>query len=244
MHEEDLRTELRSTMTITPPPPMDPAATIAAGRSAVRRRRAALAGAGAVLAIAAIAVPTAYLRHPSPPPPTAAAEPTPKPSASAPAADPEAFLLAQVVALAPPGFSTPKFADAAGTPAQDTTADGSGTSWQYRAYATVRKDGKSGRIVAEVHTPGNDWPTDLCELAHLRLAVGGHCQLLTADGRKVAVWSADNPNAQLVADQCAAYRYADGTVVFIAQARGKLAERPLTPQQLATAAVDKRFHLL
>jgi hypothetical protein len=53
-------------------------------------------------------------------------------------------------------------------------------------------------------------------------------------------------------DQWAAYRHPDGTVVFLSQSRTAsttptdlkpLKNLPLSQQQLATLAADKRFHL-
>jgi hypothetical protein len=58
VNENDLREAMRASMTLTPPPPMESAAALTAGRRAVRRR-VTLAGAGvtaAMIAVTAVAV--------------------------------------------------------------------------------------------------------------------------------------------------------------------------------------------
>ncbi|GAA2500746.1 hypothetical protein [Winogradskya humida] len=79
MNENDFRAALRDTMTLSPPPPMDSATAVGAGRRSVRRRNSAVgAGAAAVLVAAtALAVnPGIWLSSENAPAAPAAAVPS------------------------------------------------------------------------------------------------------------------------------------------------------------------------
>jgi hypothetical protein len=128
-------------------------------------------------------------------------------------------------------------------------ADGKGVT--YFASAAVTKNGRTGRLMAEVHTPGTAIPDiNPCSLADLFWNMHGDCQIVTVGSAKVGVvyhaWGDE------VIDQWAAHRYSDGTVVYIAQSRNAvnsasnlppLTDLPLTVQQLAALAADPKFHL-
>jgi hypothetical protein len=122
--------------------------------------------------------------------------------------------------------------------------------WSYLATAAITRDGRTGRLVAEVHTPGNTLPSDPCALAVSFWGMGGECQIVTVN-------TPSGPAAVGVAgggsdgrfDQWAAYRHADGTVVFIGQAirhdenSPALDAPPYQINDLAGLAADARFHL-
>ncbi|WP_306210323.1 hypothetical protein [Actinoplanes sp. RD1] len=276
MDENELRRALHTTMT-TAPPPMDSAPVLAAGRRAVRRRAAAtgfaaaaVVGVTTVAAAAALQAPAAPVAGPAPAPPSAVPTPTAvdtKPSwpldgdghpqqdataRSGPRYEQGATLLEQLLAVVPGGWTTPE-GTTAEVPAQYHQAqvggDNSGSTWEYMAYAAVSKGGRTGELLAEVHTTGNGLPADLCATGRAFWMLGGTCRLVTAGGSKVAV--VDGP-AGRQPDQWAAYRHPDGTVVYVAQSRRPssgtstapaLQQLPLSPQALAALAVQERFHL-
>jgi hypothetical protein len=103
--------------------------------------------------------------------------------------------------------------------------------------------------VAEVHTKDNGLPPEPCALAGQFWGMGGTCEVVTVGTAKVGVVKAGGDSR---IDQWAAYRYADGVVVYVAQSRtasngdqnpAPLTDLPLTEQQLAALATDARFHL-
>ncbi|WP_033341746.1 hypothetical protein [Catenuloplanes japonicus] len=160
----------------------------------------------------------------------------------------------ELLAVIPDGFT-------AGEQYHQATAEGqgkeAGSTWQYSTSIPITKDGRTGRIEAEVHTPGNGLPDDLCTLAIARFGgVAETCQVTTVDGKQVAVVTPTGTETfaqEARADQWAAYRHPDGTVVIIAQDRTAtqaggsgatpLTTLPLTAEALATLATDARFHL-
>src|ERR1041384_4783922 len=112
----------------------------------------------------------------------------------------------------------------------------------------VGAEGKWGHLLAEVHTAGNQVPGEGCDLTAQLWGMGGECSLVTVGDKQIGVTMKPTKDDRF--DQWAAYRYPDGTVVFIAQARTyaytglpALANLPFTPQQLAELATDPKFHL-
>jgi hypothetical protein len=278
--EDELRANLRATMTMTPPPPMASAAAVAAGHRAVRRRATwAVAGLTAVL-VAATSVAAAVGLHSQNGPMTAAAgasarvTKTPSPADTKPSwpadgnGQPQedatarsgaryeqgVKLLSRVTQSVPAGWTLPTGKTDSGLPLQDHQAevegDNSGDTWSYLASAAVAKSGRTGRLLAEVHTPGNGLPAaDPCALARTFWSMGGDCQVVTAGSAKVGVVVKSDDDR---IDQWAAYRYSDGTVVYVAQSRTAvngdsnlkpLTKLPLTVPQLAALAADPKFHL-
>lgn len=279
MDDDDLRTALRTTMTLTPPPPMASAAALAAGRRAVRRR-AAWTGTGltAVLVAATTVAVSAGLPGTGKTPWTPAAA-TPPVATSAPDQTKPSWpldgnrqpqedatarsglryeqgvkLLTALTQVAPRGWGRPIGVTSSGLPLQEHQAqvegDLSGKTWSYLASVAVSKDDRTGRVLAEVHTPGNGLPRDPCALARMFWSMRGDCHVVPVGPAKVGVVTKSAADDRI--DQWAAYRYPDGTVVYVAQSRQAangpsslqpLTTLPLTVQQLAALAVDPRFHL-
>ncbi|MEU7904609.1 hypothetical protein [Actinoplanes sp. NPDC049118] len=276
MNENDLREAMRSTLVITPePPPMDSAAAVTAGRRAVRRRMT-LAGAGAATVLVALGVAAAGpgLRLVPGGSPWAGPGPTPtipapadtkpswpidgdgKPQEDATARSGERYeqgrrVLDGILAVVPDGYTTPTGDAGDGIPLRDHQAavEGDG-SWGYLASAAVARDKGTGRLLVEVHTADNTLAKEPCALARQFWGMGGTCEETKVGAARIGVVVAPGSDSRL--DQWAAYRYPDGIVVFVAQARTAtnadsgmkpLAELPLTVPQLAALAADPRFHL-
>ena len=121
--------------------------------------------------------------------------------------------------------------------------------WEYRATAPISAGGGVGKLYAEVYTPGSHPGADGCELAESLWGIGGECTVVDVRGTPVGVvTAAGDPSRGF--DQWAAHRRADGTVVFVAQARTYpqtlrpgLPQQPFTVEQLAALATDDRFDL-
>ncbi|RSM71592.1 hypothetical protein DMH04_43475 [Kibdelosporangium aridum] len=119
--------------------------------------------------------------------------------------------------------------------------------WQYLATAAVTKktgpnDG-TGRVMVLVYTPGNTYPANVCELAPKFWGAGGTCQTMAVQGKTVGV-VAKTEDPEL--DSVVGYRYDDGTVVFVAQAKAAakntpMTSAPLTTEQLATLVLTPSF---
>jgi hypothetical protein len=120
--------------------------------------------------------------------------------------------------------------------------------WEYMAIAAVAQGDSIGRVLAEVHTPGNTLPTESCELARAFWGMGGGCQVVTVGTTLVGV-ATPQPGGDSRFDQWAAVRHQDGVVVFVAQsvrfddARPALAALPFSTEQLAALAADDQLHL-
>jgi len=169
--------------------------------------------------------------------------------------DTGARLLDELVAVVPPGYTVPQ-----GEPgpnddpwvryhqAQFAERVDGVEVWEYLASLAVQQGGNAGRLFVEVHTPRNNLPADPCELARSLWGLGGDCELVDIGGTQVGVVvHATDGRGEF--DQWAAYRHADGTVVFVAQAqryRGLTAGLPqplFTVQQLTELATADRFHV-
>jgi hypothetical protein len=123
-------------------------------------------------------------------------------------------------------------------------------SWGYLANVAIARDGRTGRLLAEVHTRGNGLPSEPCALARAFWGMGGRCHVTTVGAKKVGV--VVEPAADNRLDQWAAYRYPDGTVVYVAQSVNaanmetnlpRLPALPLSVPKLAALAVDPALHL-
>jgi hypothetical protein len=280
VNENDLREAMHHTLVIAPePPPMDSATAITAGRRAARRRMT-LAGAGVatvVVALGAAAAGPGLLPASGdggapwagPDPASAPAIPGPdaskptwpidgdgKPQQDATARSGLRFeqgkrVLNGILAVVPDGYTTPTGKAGEDMPLRDHQAavEGDG-SWGYLASAAVSKDKGTGRLLVEVHTKDNTFSKEPCALAREFWGMGGTCEQTTVGKAKVGVVTTPGEEQRL--DQWAAYRYPDGTVVFVAQSRNAtngdsglkpLAGLPLTVPQLAALATDDRFHL-
>jgi hypothetical protein len=275
VNENELRQAMRATMTITPPPPMESAAAVTAGRRAVRRRTALAGGGVATVMIAVTALAVSSGLHPSangsqpwagqpsafpsaigdPSKPTWPLDGDGQPQEDATARSGERYdqgreLLKQVLAVVPDGWTKPSGTTGDDIPLRDHQAAVEDDSWGYSAHTAVAKDGRTGRLIADVKTPGNGLPAEPCALAGKFWVDGGTCAVVTVGKSKVGVVTL--PAGTDRADQWAAYRHPDGTVVFLSQSRSAsdtptslkpLKSLPLSKQQLAALAVDERFHL-
>ena len=272
MDEDELRAAFRTATTLRTPPPMESAAALAAGHRAVRRR-AARAGAGltAVL-VAATSAAVAWGLRPGEPA-VVSAQPmiALSPAATKPArpldgdGQPQedatsrsgkhyqqgVKLLSLVAASIPPGWRRATGKTDSGLPLTENQAEADGKGWSYLASAAVTRNGRTGRLLAEVHTPAAGIPDiNPCSLADTFWNMHGDCETVTVGAARVGVvvhaWGDER------IDQWAAYRYPDGTVVYTAQSRNAvngdsnlkpLTTLPLTGKQLAALAVDPKFHL-
>ncbi|TDC82661.1 hypothetical protein E1193_11255 [Micromonospora sp. KC606] len=169
--------------------------------------------------------------------------------------DQGARLLDQILTVVPPGYTAPE--NPANQPAGqeplrehqaqfDKKVNGVEV-WSYLSSATLAQGERKGRLFVEVHTRGNELPTEPCALAQKFWGMQGECQVETVGARKAGVVVRPTGDDRL--DQWAAYRHPDGVVVFVAQSRGRngggteLAKLPFTVEQLAALATDDRFHL-
>ncbi|MGV9370791.1 hypothetical protein [Micromonospora tulbaghiae] len=133
-----------------------------------------------------------------------------------------------------------------GTHQADFTGRAGGVElWSYMASVDVTKGTWRGRLLTEVHTPGNLLPTEPCALARAFWGMGGECQPMTVGDATVGV--VVRPGSDNRFDQWAAYRHPDGVVVFVAQGaydrQAPASPLPFTARQLAALAVDERLHL-
>ncbi|WP_328323439.1 hypothetical protein OHA70_30755 [Kribbella sp. NBC_00382] len=161
-------------------------------------------------------------------------------------------LMADLSSSVPAGFSTPnlKYPDgrsARWPQAQYASADGEQDYWEYMATIPVQKDDRVGQLLVMSTTPSGKPATTPCKLALTFWGSTGPCTVVDVDGKKVGVVTAKKGSDY---DQSAAYRYDDGTVVFIAQAKktdlpGKspLNQPVFTTQQLAEQVTSAKFKI-
>jgi hypothetical protein len=160
-------------------------------------------------------------------------------------------LLSDLVRAVPAGYDVPAGALDTYHQAQFEDRIGGKDIWSYQAYARITKDGGSGRVAVEVHAAGNRIAGNGCELTRTFWGMGGHCRVVTVNGVQIGV--VDRPENDNRFDQWAAYRYADGTVVFVAQSRmdddgtgsasSPLTALPYTVDQLAALTTNAPFHI-
>ncbi len=279
MEENEFRDALRTVLTQSPePPPMESSAAVSYGRRATRRRTV-LTCTGAVIALAAVTiVPARYLATgpagdgdipaagpATTAPPSAHAMPSdgvPAPDDTKPSWPAEASgdatadtgpryqkgkkLLADVLKVVPDRYGTPTGKGPDDMDYQWHQAAIENPEWSYLASVTITEESAAGQIHVEVHEPDNQLPAEPCALARSFWEIGGQCQVVEVDGQKIGVTTTTGAAGL---DQAAAYRYADGTVVFVAQDRSSnferpaLAEVPFTAQQLAALTLVKSFHI-
>ncbi len=122
--------------------------------------------------------------------------------------------------------------------------------WEYQAQVVLsRSDGTgAGQLIAEVHTPGNLITGTPCQITEQFWRMEGNCEVITVGTARVGVVT-EPTGADRRLDQWAGYRYPDGTVIYLAQARRAddnsvpLPALPFEVPQLAALATDKRFDL-
>jgi hypothetical protein len=285
MNEDELRSALRTTMTVTlTPPPMSAADALSRGRRARVRQRAAWIGSGgaAALAIFAVAITATAGRGagllpggPLPSPmPTATGLPAPSSTGTkqvwptgpdgSPQEDRTARagaqyekgkkLLNDLMGAVPAGFTVLDGQDDTYHQAQFEDHIGGKDIWSFMATAQVTKAGGTGHLAVEVHAAGNAFTAATgCELTTQFWGMGGHCELVSVNGVQIGV--VDRPGSDDRFDQWAAYRYPDGTVVFVAQGKVSqsmaetpavtqpLTDLPYTVDQLAALSMRPEFHV-
>jgi hypothetical protein len=280
MKEHELRDALHSAMTtIAPPPPMSATSVIETARRTRVRQRTIWAGAGCGLAAATVLVATALIPG-SPGPSLTVGGPgvAPNPEVSKPGPWPTSSdgqpqedrtarageryeqgveLLDQLMAAVPAGYTVPDRPDTSDSvgsryhQAQFEDRVGGTDLWSYMATVEVVQGGRTGGMLAEVHTAGNQLPTEPCALAQRLWGMTGECQVVPVGAARVGVVVRPT-GADKRYDQWAAYRHPDGVVVFVAQAKTvfspgeqlqPLTALPLTVQQLATLATNEKLHL-
>jgi len=283
MNEDELRAALRTTMTVTAAPPsMNAAAALSRGRRAQVRQRAAWIGSGGAtaLAIFAVAITATAGRGPAlvaggppaSPMPTVTGIPAPTATGTktvwptgpdgSPQEDRTARagaqydkgkkLLEDLVGAVPAGFGVPDGPDARYHQAQFEDTIHGKDIWSFMATAQVTKDGGTGHVAVEVHAAGNTFgvPTG-CALTTQFWGMDGHCRPVTVNGVQIGV--VDRPTTDDRFDQWAAYRYSDGTVVFVAQGKTlmsalgtppkSLTDLPYTVDELAALSMNPAFHV-
>jgi hypothetical protein len=178
---------------------------------------------------------------------------TDRTASAGPRADRAVSLMTDLSSSVPPGFSTPDLKYPGGRPmrypqAQYASSDGEQDYWEYHAIIPVQKDDRVGRLMVQSTTPNGKPATNPCKVAQWLWSRTGACTIVDVDGKKVGVVTARGSGDF---DQWAAYRHADGTVVFLAQAKKIVddpARKPLTqpvftPRQLAELVISAKFKI-
>lgn len=271
MNEQDFRAALRQTMAVQEaPPPMSDAPVLEAAYRDRKRRRAMWAGAGSAAVVAAIAIGVAVLTPSGTTPgggievggqSSTAETNTGRPSASTPSSGPEADTAAELATalngVLPAGYESPDdlkgTGDLAGTLLKQHQAafveNISGAEvWSYLATAPLAQGDRIGMLEVRIYSPGWSTTGEGCGLTPAEWGAGsGSCEPRTVNGLEIPVV---DTNLGGDARQWAAYRHADGTLVFVMQSTSYrdagmpvLESMPLTAEQLAALAVDPRFNV-
>jgi len=161
-------------------------------------------------------------------------------------------LLHDLTSSLPPGFSTPNLKRPDGRPmkspqAQYASNDGEQDYWEYRAFIPVQKDDRVGILLVQSTTPDGKPAVNPCKLAQRFRPETGRCTIMDVGGKKVGVMTTNGGDSY---DQWAAYRYGDGTVVYLAQAkksdhpgRSPLTQPVFTARQLAELVTSAKFKI-
>ncbi len=277
MNEQELRRALRVTMTAAPErAPMNETPVLDAARRSVRRRRAGWAGAASAVAVAMIVAGAVYVA--GEPGGSSAGMAgagggsaggagdtetswpdgqTDRTATSGARHDQGVTLLDELAAVVPAGFGAPedlRYEDPSygGDPLRfhqaqyEDTVHGTQV-WEYMAGLPVTKGAGVGELLVRVTTSGNRTVGEGCSLSPTMWGVGSTCEEHVVDGKRVGVFTG---TGDADPESWAAYRYADGTVVILAQSSGfagsgkpPLAADPLSADRLAQLAADPRFHL-
>ena len=272
MNEQDLREALRDAMTdAVPPRPVTADAALTRAHRVRRARRANLAMVGVGVAVVALVAGAFTLNSPrnqvgaaSPPGLTVTgAVSTPAPTSSikhgdrtqqnGPQNDKSVQLLDTLDSVLPspirpateqqmPGAAYPLRTHQAQVEDWDTN------NWSYEGVEPVAPAGAGvgvGQVIVEVHAPGNTIPTDTCAMTQAFWGVKGDC-VVKHIGDKTVGYIAQSADSRI--GSVAAYRYSDGTVVFLAQSKEyamskvpALAKQPLTEDQLLNLVLTPGF---
>jgi hypothetical protein len=161
-------------------------------------------------------------------------------------------LMNDLSSAVPQGYTTPDLKDSDGLPmrwpqTQYASNDGEQDYWEYMASIPVQKADRVGKLLVQSTTPDGKPATDPCKLARKFWGGSGACTILDVGGKKVGVLTTKAGGSF---DQWAVYRYDDGTVVYLAQAkksddtaRSPLTQPVFTSRQLAQLATSAKFKI-
>ncbi|TCC34723.1 hypothetical protein [Kribbella sindirgiensis] len=173
-------------------------------------------------------------------------------ASAGPRADRSVTLMNDLSSSVPAGFSTPNLKDSDGhslrwPQTQYASSDGEPDYWEYMATIPVQKDNRVGQLLVQSVTPDGKPAADICTVAKRFWGGTGTCTVTDVSGKKVGVLTTKGDGSY---DQWAAYRYDDGTVVFLAQAkkcdragRTPLTQPIFTARQLAELAISPKFKI-
>jgi hypothetical protein len=263
VNEQDLREALRDAMTdAAPPRPVTADAALTRAQRAQRARRANLAGLGVGVAVVALvagafAVPSAgtLLGTAAGPTsaPTSSTEHGDRTQKNGPENDKSVRLLDALDGVLP--YPVQRATDQQMVGAQFSlrthqaqVEDWAKNTWSYQAVEPVAPAGGGpgvGQLIVEVHGPGNTIPTYPCAMARAFWGVGGDCEETQVVGKHIGLVQHTNDGR---IDSLAAYRYPDGTVVYLAQSASvyrsgtaALPKPPLTDAQLVNLVLTPGF---
>jgi hypothetical protein len=173
-------------------------------------------------------------------------------ASAGPRADRAVTLMNDLSAAVPPGFSTPnlKYPDGRSMrwpQAQYASNDGEQDYWEYQAIIPVQRGERVGQLLVQSTTPTGKPAIALCTLAQQFWGGTGTCTVMNVGGKQVGVVTTKGHDSY---DQWATYRYDDGTVVNLAQAkktdregRSPLTQPVFTTRQLAELATSAKFKI-
>lgn len=162
-------------------------------------------------------------------------------------------LMQDLRSAVPTGFGTPdlKYPDGrrmSYPQSQYASNDGEQDYWEYMATIPVQKDDRVGQLLVQSTTPDGKPATTPCKVAQKFWGGTGTCAVVDVGGKKVGVLTTKGSDARY--DQWAAYRYDDGTVVVLAQAkksdndaRSPLKQPVFTADQLAELVTSPKFKI-
>ncbi|GAA1594702.1 MULTISPECIES: hypothetical protein [Kribbella] len=177
---------------------------------------------------------------------------TDRTATAGPRADRAVTLMNELSSSVPAGFTSPnlKYPDGLSMrwpQAQYASNDGEQDYWQYQATIPVQKGDRVGKLLASSTTPDGKPALTPCKLAQKFWGGTGSCTVVDVAGKKVGVLTTNGHDSY---DQWAVYRYADGTVVYVAQAkksdsndRPPLQQPVFTARQLAELATSPNFKI-
>jgi hypothetical protein len=130
---------------------------------------------------------------------------------------------------------------------QYASNDGEPDYWEYAATIPVQKGTRVGQLRVQSTTPDGKPATTPCKLAQRFGGGTGSCTIVDVSGKKVGVVTTNGRGSY---DQWAAYRYDDGTVVYLAQVKktdhpglSPLTQPVFTNRQLAELVTSPKFKL-
>jgi hypothetical protein len=161
-------------------------------------------------------------------------------------------LMNDLTSVVPAGFGAPdlKYPDGRAMrwpQGQYASSDGEPDYWEYTAAIPVQKGDKVGELRVQSTTPDGKPATDPCKLAQKFWGGTGSCTIVDVGGKKVGVLTTNGAGSY---DQWAAYRYDDGTVVYLAQTKetdnpqlSPLTQPVFTNLQLAELVTSPKFKI-